>query len=502
LLLETDATFMALFQSHPMPMWVYDLETLKFVTVNDAAIEQYGYSEDEFLRLTIRDIRPLEELASLMRNLARPSPEGVEKSGVWKHRRRDGTLIDVEITSHAFDFRGRACRFVLANDVTQRERAKSDLFESRQMLRYITDHMPQRIFWKDLELRYLGCNDTYARDAGVDSPEFLVGKTDEELRLAERAQIFSADERSVMTSGMPRLNRHMRVPAAGGGHEWLVVNRLPLYDQNGRIIGVLGSNEDITERMQSEAEVRELNETLERRVAARTEELQRANDALEAFSYSVSHDLRAPLRAVNGFAELLQREHGTQLDPAGRGHLARIHRAAQRMDQLIEALLGMAFLSRRELRLRRTDLSELSSALADELAASDRTRTVTFCILPQVVAWTDPELIRVVLQNLLNNAWKYSARREKALIEFGVSREDGKEAVYYVRDNGTGFDMAYAHKLFAPFQRLHSLEEFEGTGIGLANVQRIIHRHGGRVWVDAVPDQGATFFFTLDAGVA
>jgi PAS domain S-box-containing protein len=477
-------------------MWIYDLETLRFLAVNQAAVEHYGYSESEFLRSTIKDIRPADELPRLMQNLSRVRPSVSEKSGLWRHRRKDGSLIDVEVVSHALEWQDRACRLVMATDVTERQRAQSQLFESLEMLRHIADHVSHRIYWKDRELRYLGCNVAYAHDAGLPSPCHAIGHTDEELGRAEWTRVFAVEDRGVLQTGVPKLNYRIRLAADGEEERWLVVNRLPLHDREGTVIGVLATYEDITERVRRDAQVRELQDNLERRVSDRTAELLRANEALESFSYSVSHDLRAPLRAVTGFSELLEQENSAQLDGSGRAHLGRIRRAAERMDELIQALLGMARLSRHELRLQRTDLAEMAQGIARELLAADGVRRVEFDFKRHLPTFCDPGLVRIALQNLLENAWKYTAVRETAVISLGACANGGGQA-FYVRDNGVGFDMTYAHKLFEPFQRLHSLKEFEGAGIGLATAKRIIDRHGGRIWAEARPDEGATFYFTL-----
>ena len=242
--------------------------------------------------------------------------------------------------------------------------------------------------------------------------------------------------------------------------------------------------------------LRKAHDELEVRVCQRTAELEAANRELEAFSYSVSHDLRAPLRSIDGFSRLLLEDYGGKLDEEGNGHLQRVCAAAQRMGQLIEDMLNLARVTRTELRMSSVDLSHQAQQILEDLAAREPGRKVVFTIAPAVVVKGDGHLLRIVLENLLGNAWKFTAKREAATIEFGVS-EQGGEPAYFVRDNGAGFDMATAGKLFGEFQRMHPASEFPGTGIGLAIVRRVILRHGGRVWAEATVDHGATFFFTL-----
>lgn len=221
-----------------------------------------------------------------------------------------------------------------------------------------------------------------------------------------------------------------------------------------------------------------------------------SNKELEAFSYSVAHDLRAPLRGINGFSRALLEDCGETLDGEAKEYLHRIANGAQRMGELIDALLSLSRVTRTELHRETVDLSRLAEAVVKQLRQAQPDRAIEFVFQQDVSAHGDPALLRAILENLLANAWKFTGTREGARIAFGSEEKDGSLA-YYVRDNGAGFDMAYAEKLFAPFQRLHSAAEFAGTGIGLATVQRIVHRHGGRIWAEAVVGEGATFHFTL-----
>jgi light-regulated signal transduction histidine kinase (bacteriophytochrome) len=224
--------------------------------------------------------------------------------------------------------------------------------------------------------------------------------------------------------------------------------------------------------------------------------LKTANQELEAFSYSVAHDLRAPLRGINGYSRALEEDYGGQLDAQAHEYLGRIVAATERMGQLIDALLSLSRVTRVEFRRESVNLSRLADAAVKQLRASQPERVVDFANEGDVVAQGDAPLLRALLENLIGNAWKFTGSRSGSRISFGVESHDGTP-VYYVRDNGAGFDMAYAQKLFAPFQRLHTQSEFAGTGIGLATVQRIVDRHGGRVWAEGKVAEGATFYFTL-----
>lgn len=284
----------------------------------------------------------------------------------------------------------------------------------------------------------------------------------------------------------------------------------PLQD-SGETIGAVVTFKDITERKKAEAEVRNLNETL----ARYTVQLKATNKELEAFSYSVSHDLRAPLRTIDGFAQALLEDYSDGLDELGQHYLKRMRVATQRMGQLIADLLRLSRLNRTQMQRESVNLSQMAQAIAKDLQQMEPRRSVEFAIAPTAIAQGDRRLIRVLLENLLGNAWKFTRKVPQAHIELGVTDRCAliaqgydkfstrntevppHQPVYFVRDNGAGFDMTYAEKLFAPFQRLHSSSEFEGTGIGLATVRRIINRHGGQVWAMGEVNRGAAFYFTL-----
>ena len=240
-----------------------------------------------------------------------------------------------------------------------------------------------------------------------------------------------------------------------------------------------------------------LYEELEQRVSDRTAQLEAANKELEAFSYAVSHDLRAPLRHIQGFSNLLSEDWSEQIGAEGQDYLRRLNRAALHMERLIDDLLTLSRMAQAPVRREQVNLSVIAQEIAVELQALAPQRKINFVFAEDVVVLGDPGLLHVVLQNLLSNAWKFTSKRPRARIEFGCAESPSDGTYYYVRDNGMGFDMAYAGKLFTPFQRLHSDAEVPGTGVGLATVQRIVRKHGGRIWADAKPDQGAGFYFTL-----
>jgi signal transduction histidine kinase len=315
---------------------------------------------------------------------------------------------------------------------------------------------------------------------------------------------------------MPVQKYDIRRPESdGGGFEerWWSPLNAPVLDEQGNLLNIIHRVEDVTEfvnlKRQNLEDAKHAESRLNQmeieiyqqsqRVDEANRELRDANIELEAFSYSVSHDLRAPLRAVDGFSHVLAERYQEVLDEKGRHYLGLIREAGQRMTRLIDDLLKLSRVTRAEFTRGTVDLSELARSVTDDLHYHEPQREVEVKITPGLVSLGDASLLRVALDNLLGNAWKFSSKNEsRAVIEFGLTEANGKTA-FFVRDNGAGFDPAYAHKLFGAFQRLHSTSEFDGTGIGLATVRRIIHRHHGTIWAEGAVDQGATFYFTLDS---
>jgi PAS domain S-box-containing protein len=271
---------------------------------------------------------------------------------------------------------------------------------------------------------------------------------------------------------------------------------IPILDKQSRLVGYRGAHTDITERKRAGDEIRRLNEELEQRVVERTAQLEATVKELEAFSSSVSHDLRGPLRSIDGWTLALLEDRGDQLDERGRKHLERVREETQRMARLIDDLLELSRVTRADMAREPVDLTALARSIAQRLQDTEPDRKVEFAIHPKLTAYGDARLLEVMLTNLLGNAWKFTGKHASARIEFGRT-ETGVRTVYFVRDDGAGFDMAYAGKLFGSFQRMHSASDFPGSGVGLATVQRIVQRHGGRVWAEAEVEKGATFSFTL-----
>jgi len=293
----------------------------------------------------------------------------------------------------------------------------------------------------------------------------------------------------------PFENRH-RLQLPDGRIKYVHERGETLYDNDGTPLHSIGTVQDVTERTLVEQELAAYRSTLEKRVAARTADLLTANEELEAFAYSVSHDLRAPLRAIHGFSQILQEDYGKLLDDEGRDYLRRVCTNTKRMGELIDDLLSLSRISRHQLNISNVSLTALARETSEALQGQNPERQIHFDIQADVSAPGDINLLRIMLVNLLGNAWKYTSKSDNVRIRFGSYLQNGHQ-VFFVRDNGVGFDSQYASQLFTPFHRLHTADEFEGTGIGLATVQRIVQRHGGRIWAEAETGKGATFYFTL-----
>jgi PAS domain S-box len=478
--------FRLLFDSNPIPVWVYDLETLSVVDVNAVAVSRYGYSREEFLRFKITDIRPEGDVPLLMNSLHGEN-ESAEDSGPWRHRKKSGEIINVQIRSYPLQFDGRPARLVVATDITGKKRAEDELKQSEERLRMIVSNIKDyAVITLDQNGIVTSWNGAAERIKGYRA-EQIIGKhvsifyTPDEIALGKpTTELATAAQAGHFEDDGWRVRRD-------GSQFWANVVVTPLLDQTGQIRGFLKVTRDNTEKRKAEQEL-----------LSRSWELEAANQELESFSYSVSHDLRAPLRGIDGFSQALQEDYASALDATGKNHLARIRAGIQRMGILIDDLLNLARVSRAEMHREKIDLTRMAGDITRELQSSEPERKVAVKVGRGLTVDGDNRLVRVALQNLLGNAWKFTSKRQDAQIEFGMLNSNGG-GTYFVRDNGAGFDSAYATRLFGAFQRLHSMDEFPGTGIGLATVQRIVHRHGGQVWAAGAVNQGATVYFTLES---
>jgi len=620
-----DPSFQALFEGHPLPMWVFDASSLRFLAVNDAACRAYGYSRGEFLAMTALDIRPPEDRAAIQWWL-RNDGALAGSAGIWRHRRKNGAIFNADVFFHAIAFEGREARCVCAVDVTSRMAAEERALKLAQAVEQspaatvitdseghieyvnsrfveITGYTAQEVlgktpaviksgltspgtyrdlwatigsgrrwrgamqnrkksgelYWEDESIAplrdrtgrtvsYIAVKEDISerrraeavlresetrlrqaqRNARIGSWRFVPGEpliwSDQMYELFKLPRDVPASYDDVMATVHPGdrvaqgrgLERAIQSGASDYRAEYRVVwpdgqvrtvfsqgqiNR----DAEGRLVDAVGTVQDITERREAEDKIRALHEELrahaqrlELRVAERTAELEALNKGLAAFDYSVSHDLRAPVGRIRGFSAMLVEDFGEALGERGVDLARRIGNAAREMDELVTDLLQLSTASRGELRRIEVDVTHLANAVGSQLASAAPDRRVRFTVEPSLRARADPGLLRVVLENLIGNAWKFTSKCAEARIEVGCEASGNGPKTFFIRDNGAGFDQKLAARLFAPFQRLHPKGEYPGTGIGLATVERVVERHGGRVSTHGTPGQGATFRFSLE----
>lgn len=469
----------------------------RIATWNAGAERLYGYRADEVIN---RHYSFLFMADDVRRGLPDQELRQARARGPFHNEglrlRKDGSSFWASVSAAAFfGDGGKLMGFSkVVRDITERkqwEARRSAVVETAMDAIVQMDHRGLVVEWNPASEKIFG----YRRDEamGRNMADLIIPR---HYRSAHSLGI----ERYLRTGEGPVMNHLIELHGLRkNGEEFpceLYVTRIPTLSPP----VFTGTIRDISARKQAEDEIRQLTEELEQRVRERTRQLEAVNNELEAFSYSVSHDLRAPLRTIDGFSQAILHMYAAQLDDKGRDYLNRIRQGSQDMSRLIDDILELSRLTRG--RLDRSDgvnLSEMTEEIAETLRKLDPHRRVKFDIQTGVLANGDRRLLHVVIQNLIDNAWKFTSRHASARIQFGVLRDEDGPPIYYVRDDGAGFDMRYSDKLFKAFQRLHGAKDFPGTGVGLATVARIIHRHGGDVWAEAELEKGATFYFTLQS---
>ncbi len=612
-ILKTEQQYRHLFQNNPLPMWVFDTDSFHFLDVNAMAVRKYGYSREEFLGMTLMDIRPEQDRALFTKTKHDFDNLMDDEQVVWNHLKKDGTIIQVEISAHQIDFAGKRARLILANDVTERVKAERTLASSEKRFRTLIEnsndilslmnadfkivyrspsalritgwsneetfqtagytniheddrpafhakvahimkhpakpvdvffrarHKAGHFIWLEgtivnlleqehvqaivfnardvseriaagaqlqasekqfrhsmdnmlegvqiigFDWRYKYVNDAMARHGKFNKEDFIGHTVMERYPGIEETSIFKIYERCFQERKSIHVENEFVFPDKSVA--WFELSILPVPE------GIFVLSIDITDRKRAEEEVKQINTGLEEAVNQRTEELRKANEELEGFSYSISHDMRAPLRAIIGFSAILEEDYAGLLGEEGRRVTSVIKSNTLRMGNLIDDLLSFARTARMDIVKSNIDNNELVESIVESLDTKNH-KNINWKIEDLPITFGEANMMRQVWQNIIQNAAKYAANSQPPVIEIGSYMENG-ETILFVKDNGVGFDERYKSKLFKVFQRLHSNEEFEGTGIGLAIVEKIISKHGGSVWAESKVGVGAAFYFTI-----
>jgi len=461
------------------------------IDVNDAYERLFGWSRSEAIGRSTATLRVWVDPEDRARFQQLLAAKGRVIDFESRARRRNGEIFDSLVSAEMIEEAGERIVLVIVLDVSARKRAEEALRENEQRFRALVDLSSDWYWVTDAEHRFTFREGEVLHRMGL-QPDADYGKRRWEMGFLNLTEADWAAHRASLERREEFRDLLLERRSPDGRVHWAMISGRPLYDATGRFLGYHGTGRDVTQQVSAEERLRRFNVELERKVLERTAELDAANHELEAFTYSVSHDLRAPLRAIEGFSRMLEERRAAALDEEARGYVQRVRAAARRMGLLIEDLIAFSRIGRAALHKRAVDLSALANLVAKELEAGAPERRVEWRLAEGLAAHADPGLARVVLENLLGNAWKYTGKTERAVIEFGKTAA----GEFMVRDNGAGFDPAYSDGLFQPFRRLHA-EEFEGTGIGLATVRRVVERHGGRVRGEGAVGAGAAFYFTL-----
>jgi len=513
--------FSKAFHSSPYAITITRISDGQIIEVNDCFLNITGYEGEDIRGKTTPALHLWdrgEDRALVVSELA---SKGKVQEREFQFRKKSGERITGLFSAEIITVNNEKCVLSSIDDITERKQAEEALRESEDKYKSLIDNFQDIIFTIDLEGKITFASQNTMEKFGYESAETINMNILNFIQEEDRQRAMESLQKGMNGEKIKRFQ--IQVITKSGGRLFFECSFSRVYKDRA-VVGAQAIARDITERKQAEEEILRLNAELELKVEKRTNELHKSqvallnmvddlnisakqinfanksleatNKELESFSYSVSHDLRAPLRSIDGLSNALLEDYHKKLDAKGKNYLKRVRQATQQMGILIDDILKLSRLTRAEFNLESVDLSKMFREIIKQSQKNDLARIVDVVVQKGIVIEGDPKLMRIVLVNLIENAWKFTGRKERAKIEFGMIDQAG-EKVIFIRDNGVGFDMTYVGKLFGTFQRLHTVDEFEGTGIGLATVQRVINRHGGKIWAEGEVGKGATFYFTL-----
>ncbi|WP_247236703.1 PAS domain S-box protein [Telluribacter sp. SYSU D00476] len=489
---ESESKYRTIFRYSPLPEWIFDLETYHIKDVNNAAIEHYGYSREEFLALKVTDIRPQEDLLHFREAMRYLNREAINQFGEWRHIKKSGEIINVEITGYPIEFNGRASMLVVCNDITEKVKIGKALTESLDRYKYAIKATFDAIWDWDLTTNRLHFGDGYQELFGyiIDDENDNINDWYARIHPEEKEQVIDSIHRAIK-NGDINWTEEYRYRKADGAYAYVIDRGLVITDAEGTPIRMIGAMQDVTQRSYHQARLKELNEKLEVRAA----QLVASNKELEQFANVTSHDLQEPLRMITSFLQLLQKKYADQLDPTGQEYINYAVEGAGRMKKLITDLLEYSRLNNKMTRQEEVDLNEVVSEVVQNFQPQIDQHGARVQVEPLPVVRSVRLYMVQLFQNLISNAIKY---RSDDAPEITISlREEQHDWIVGITDNGIGIDKKYHDKIFILFQRLHLRNDYSGTGIGLAICKKIMDKTGGRIWVESEAGKGSTFYFTV-----
>jgi PAS domain S-box-containing protein len=490
-MMDSEEKYKTLFYKSPQPMWIYDFTTLHFLEVNEAAVSQYGYSMDEFRQMTLKDIRPPEEMEGFVKNMVTVDAYTTRQRNRWQHKKKNGEIIQVEVTALPIQYNHYTARLVVINDISEKIKVQEKLARERNLLRTIIDNVPDYIYVKDLQFNYIMNNRAMVELVGGQEEKDTTGKNGFDLFGEEVARVNLEEDKKILRTGQPVLNREESIVTHEGKSRWFLTSKVPLKDDDNHILGIIGISRDITTRIQTEMVLKRMHEDLQRHSI----QLAASNAELEQFVYIASHDLQEPLRTTSGFVSLLKEEYMGKLDATADEYLGFISQSSERMKRLIKDLLDYSRIGRKK-ELQEVNCNELLQEVTEDLHSmiKETGAVIQAEELPVLNGYRTE--LKLLFQNFISNSIKFRKKDLPPEIKITAHlHNDNWE--FSIHDNGIGILEEHKDRVFVIFQRLHNRDEYEGSGIGLAHCKKIVELHGGRVWLTSRENEGTTFYWTI-----